>query len=123
MAAQSKPKYMVRIRHTALVATLLALSATGKAQTDQSFVGEDNLNYTIIDSEKNYVSVSKRDTSLTGELTIPATVTYNGVTYTITAIDASGFSECKHITSVTIEGDGADGVGMVIKSYAFSEHN
>lgn len=121
MAAQSKPKYMVRLRHTALVATLLALSATGKAQTDQSFVGEDNLNYTIIDSEKNYVSVSKGEMSLTGDLTIPATVTYNGVTYTITAIDAYGFAGCRQITSVTIEGDGVDSVGMEINSSAFSD--
>lgn len=121
MAAQSKPKYMVRLRHTALVATLLALSATGKAQTDQSFVGEDNLNYTIIDSEKNYVSVSKGEMSLTGDLTIPATVTYNGVTYTITAIDAYGFAGCKQITSVKIEGDGVDSVGMEINSSAFSD--
>lgn len=121
MAAQSKPKYMVRLRHTALVATLLALSATGKAQTDQSFVGEDNLNYTIIDSEKNYVSVSKGEMSLTGDLTIPATVTYNGVTYTITAIDAYGFAGCRQITSVKIEGDGVDGVGMEINSSAFSD--
>lgn len=121
MAAQSKPKYMVRLRHTALVATLLALSATGKAQTDGSFVGEDNLNYTIIDSEKKYVSVRKGDMSLTGELTIPATVTYNGVTYTITAIDAYGFAGCREITRVTIEGDGVDSVGMEINSSAFSD--
>ena len=121
MAAQSKPKYMVRLRHTALVATLLALSATGKAQTDQSFVGEDNLNYTIIDSEKNYVSVSKGKMSLTGELTIPDIVTYNGVTYTITAIDAYGFAGCREITSVKIEGDGVDSVGMEINSSAFSD--
>ena len=43
------------------------------------------------------------DTSAyTGVINIPETVTYNGVTYAVTAIDASAFSGCSRLISVTV---------------------
>ena len=55
-------------------------------------------------------------TSLAGELTIPSTVTYEGTTYTVTAIGKSAFQKCKELTSVTIPNS-----VTVIGSSAFSE--
>lgn len=37
-----------------------------------------------------------------GAVTIPASVTYNGVTYTVTSINDNAFRECCDLTSVTI---------------------
>lgn len=37
-----------------------------------------------------------------GSVTIPATITYNGITYSVTSIGSSAFSGCSGLTSVTI---------------------
>lgn len=37
-----------------------------------------------------------------GDVTIPATVTSNGVTYTVTAVENGAFSECYNLTSVVL---------------------
>ena len=41
-------------------------------------------------------------TNLTGSLTIPSSVTYNGSTYSVTSIGESAFYNCDGLTSVTI---------------------
>lgn len=38
----------------------------------------------------------------TGDLVIPATVTYNDVTYIVTSIDEGAFANCTGLTSITI---------------------
>ena len=40
----------------------------------------------------------------TGEVTIPSTVTYDGVTYSVTGIGVSAFEDCTELTSVVIPG-------------------
>ena len=73
----------------------------------------NTLYYSITDYEEHYVmlvsprpygmSVPYEDTEKpTGKVLIPSTVTYNGVTYTVTSIDYWGFGGCSDITSVTI---------------------
>ena len=58
-----------------------------------------------------------------GNITIPATVTYNGATYTIASIATDGFKNQTGITSVTIMGDGYEDngthYGFEIGAYAF----
>ncbi|MCK5815769.1 MAG: leucine-rich repeat protein [Flavobacteriaceae bacterium] len=69
---------------------------------NQTFVA-GGLGYTVIDTENNYVSVKKDGvTSPTGDLIIPATVTYSETTYSVTAIGASAFKDCTGLTSVDI---------------------
>ena len=46
--------------------------------------------------------VKSSDTKYTGSITIPSTVTYNGVTYSVTYIEAEAFLGCSGLTSVTI---------------------
>ena len=50
----------------------------------------------------------------TGSVTIPATVTYNGVSYSVTSIGEDAFSECFSLTTVTIP----EGVTSIAE-YAF----
>lgn len=42
------------------------------------------------------------DYNTEGAITIPASVTNNGVTYTVTQIDYNAFYNCSYITSITI---------------------
>ncbi len=48
------------------------------------------------------VTITKASSSASGKVTIPATVTVNGATYTITAIGANAYKNNKKITSITI---------------------
>ena len=64
--------------------------------------------YNITSSSDLTVAVTYRGTSYkysngyTGAVTIPATVTYNGKTYSVTSIGDHAFYECRGLTSVTI---------------------
>ncbi|MCR5498254.1 MAG: leucine-rich repeat domain-containing protein [Paludibacteraceae bacterium] len=69
--------------------------------TEQAFV-IDNLKYKITDEEKREVSVSANSTELSGNVTIPAEVEYEGVKYKVTAIAKGGFHECAELTSIDI---------------------
>ena len=51
------------------------------------------------------VSVAKRDqnyNSYSGDVVIPSTVTHDGVTYTVTAIEAAAFKQSAGLTSVVL---------------------
>ena len=74
--------------------------------------------YNIISSSDLTVAVTYRGTSYssyTGAVTIPATVTYNGKTYSVTSIGGYAFYNCSGLTSVTI-GNSVTSIGL----YAFS---
>ena len=65
--------------------------------------------YEITSSSDLTVAVTYRGTftssysnEYTGAVTIPATVTYNGKTYSVTSIGERAFYDCTGLTSVTI---------------------
>ena len=65
--------------------------------------------YKITSSSKPYtVAVTYQGSSssavdeYTGDVTIPASVIYNGKTYDVTSIDDNAFGYCSGLTSVTI---------------------
>ena len=67
------------------------------------------LYYSITDVDNHYVSVVAPDgswwgtvASPTGAMTIPETVAYNNVTYTVTSIGDNSFYWCDYLTSVVI---------------------
>ena len=57
----------------------------------------DGISYTISGS-----NVSVTSGAYTGAITIPATVTYNSITYPVTAIGNMAFASCSDLTSVSI---------------------
>ena len=85
-----------------VLALLMPATALGAYATHYDFQ-VDGLYYNYIDGE-NAVEVTTPPTeyySLTS-VTIPATVTYNGTTYTVTAIGPSAFQYDRELTSITI---------------------
>ena len=63
----------------------------------------DGIYYVKTDLDK--VSVTQRDASgncYSGDVTIPETVEYQGVTYTVNRLDHNAFTNCPNLTSVTL---------------------
>ena len=79
------------------ICTLLCANVLS-AQTE-FIVG--NLRYKVNSSNPTEVSVGKVDNTIT-TANIPATVSYNGTTYSVTSIGNSAFYICHSLTSVTI---------------------
>ncbi len=63
---------------------------------------ENGITYMITDAEKHECQAVHYDKFLGGDVVIPATVTSNGTTYTVTGIAAKTFYNCQYITSLTI---------------------
>ncbi|MCB9002059.1 MAG: leucine-rich repeat protein [Bacteroidales bacterium] len=68
----------------------------------------DGVAYTITDATNKYVSIGTGSnapaigTSTVGAFTIPSSVSYNDITYSVTAIGGYAFYYCSGLTSVTI---------------------
>ena len=62
-----------------------------------------NLYYDITSNVAPYtVEVTSGNTKYSGDITIPSSVTYNGITYAVTGIGYQAFYNCSSLTSVTI---------------------
>ena len=66
-----------------------------------SVVNIDDIYYNI-DFGTKAATVTESANSYSGNIVIPETVTYSGVTYTVTSIERSAFYKCTGLTSVTI---------------------
>ena len=97
-----------------LTTWILALLATVSVWAQTFTAG--NLKYEVTDAAAKTVELTGYETEPTGTLSIPATVTNEGTTYSVTAIGYKAFTHCKALTSVTIP-DGVTSIG----SYAFCE--
>ena len=67
--------------------------------------GVDGIYYNITSSTNKTVAVTYQGSSsraYTGSVTIPETVTYNGITYSITSIGGQAFEGCRGLTSIEI---------------------
>ena len=82
-----------------LFTMLLALiAATASAQ---DFV-VDGICYNILSEDDRMVEVTESPYGYTGEVVIPAEVTYDGSTYSVTAIGDYAFNDCDALTSVSM---------------------
>ena len=64
---------------------------------------DSGIYYSIVSETENTVSVtSKSENCYSGNITIPSSVTYNSITYSVTSIGEGAFSGCTNLTSVTI---------------------
>ena len=95
-----------------LTLAVALLAATGAWAQTFTF---DNLKYTVTDETTHTVELTGYVTKPTGTLTIPATVTNGGTTYSVTSIGDKAFNLCNALTEVTI----SDGV-ISIGQHAFS---
>ena len=70
----------------------------------------DNLNYTVTNETDKTVELTGYETWPEGALDIPATVSYNGINYSVTSIGEMAFVGCYALTQVTIP-DGVTSIG------------
>ena len=61
----------------------------------------DGIYYNLLEGKKG-AEVTKNPNKYTGSVNIPASVSYNGVEYSVTTIDFYAFMSCTGLTSVTI---------------------
>jgi len=109
---------MKKIINLSLLLLALLLPATATAYDFKV----DGIYYEILSASNKTVWVTYYDDSngtkysnYSGSVNIPATVTYNGTSYSVTAIGISAFINCSGLTSVTIPNSVTS-----ISSYAFS---
>ena len=75
-----------------LTTLLLLLSLAANAQTP---AGINGIKYLLWDEdEERTATVISNDGGYSGDITIPQSVTYNGVAYSVTTIDEEAFYEC-----------------------------
>ena len=86
--------------------------------------------YTILSDTGQDVSVAAANpTTLSGEVTIPATVTNDGVVYTVTSLADNGFYDCSNLTTlnlpetITSIGQSVSGTGEAFETINVSEEN
>ena len=92
------------MKHYFLLLTLLCLSLSARAhdaEVDGIFYNLDTANKTASVSFKGDYFDSY-DNEYSGDVVIPETVTYNGITYSVTSVGYRCFSYCSSLTSITI---------------------
>lgn len=90
------------IRKLILLSFLTMLTALSASAYDFEYNG---IYYNITDASSRKVEVTYKDTnynSYSGSVSIPMSVTYNGYTYSVTAIGNDAFTQSTGLTSVTI---------------------
>lgn len=108
---------MKHMRHWLLLIAVLSCSLVAKAHDFEV----DGIYYNITSSTNFTVSVSYRGDNYSsyskeysGEVVIPETVTYNGMTYRVTSISSYAFYGCSSLSQISI-GKNVSSIG----SYAF----
>ena len=80
-------------------------TSNGAVVLAEGSIEYNGINYTVLTvpsgRENGTVEVG-RNLDASGNITIPATITYNGNTYTVTSIGHNAFTGCTELTSVTI---------------------
>ena len=95
-----------------LMTALLLLCCTAASAYDFKFGG---IYFNILSSEDKTVEVTSGSNKYTGAVTIPASVTYKGITYSVTRIGREAFRKCDGLTSIEIP-EGVTSIGR----WAFS---
>ena len=94
----------ILMKHYFLLLTLLCLSLSARAhdaEVDGIFYNLDTANRTATVTYKGDYYDSY-DHEYSGAVVIPETVTYKGITYSVTSLGYRCFSYCINLTSITI---------------------
>ena len=81
-----------------LLSAALALSVTAASATDFT---ADGVKYTV-NPDGQSVTIAQQDASISGAVSIPSQVTYEGSTYSVTGLAGGAFKECTNLTSITL---------------------
>lgn len=93
---------------TSLTASAYAFQQNGIyyniTSADNKTVSVTYSNYDTTTDANGNIVVGQYNTNggYSGDVTIPSNVTYNGITYTVTAIGANAFSDCNNLNTVKI---------------------
>ena len=83
----------------------------------QGFFESDGVRYSVRSSSQKTVAVTHLiNDYYKGDVIIPSKVSYNGINYSVTAVEREAFYNCNELTSITI----SDGI-TVIEDFAFAE--
>ncbi len=82
-----------------MIIALMLMPMTANASREETVI--DGIKYSI-DTDNKTAEVKKNDILYSGEVVIPETIVYDGVTYSVTSIGDDAFSYCMELTSVTI---------------------
>jgi len=85
---------------TSLLALLLCLLLPARVMADQAEV--DGIWYEFFESVRMAIVVQPQDRQYEGDIAIPPTVEYGGVTYSVMYIGSLAFDRCTFLTSITI---------------------
>lgn len=89
---------------------ILSVLCVAMGQSQATF-NDGVLEYTVTDDSNNYVSVKKYNNICPIDgVTIPETVTNEGITYLVTGISENGFKDCVGMTSISIP-DSVNSIG------------
>lgn len=97
------------------IALATAITAGCCSICAQSFT-EDGIHYDISDAEQRTLTVVRGDGDYVGDVTIPARVEHDGVTYTVTALNDQAFFQCAELAAITIPATVTD-----LGRYTFSQ--
>ena len=105
-----------RLYFTSLL-TILFLMAESKASAYDAKINGIYYNFfgTVAEVTYRFSDTSSNSSTYSGNVVIPASVTYNGKTYSVTSIGYSAFGGCSGLASITIPESVTS-----ISSYAFS---
>ena len=85
-----------------ITATCTVTVGEGTNSEKNTPVEIENISYIFDESGKTAEIAKRTGTSYSGNVSIPSTVTYNGVTYNVTSIGESAFQNCLELTSIDI---------------------
>ena len=96
--------FFIHMKNYLLLLTLLCLSLSARAhdaEVDGIFYNLDAANKTATVTFKGYFSATYNN-EYSGDVVIPETVIYNGITYSVTSLGDYCFFFCRSLTSITI---------------------
>lgn len=89
-------------KHLRIILALILLMAVSAAKASTLYYVVDNIRYAVNTDDSTATVVTYGAYKDMTEITIPATITEDGVTYYVVWLGESCFEDCKSLTSVTI---------------------
>lgn len=98
-------KTVKKLLSSAIVLMLIGISTSAKAYDFFAVNSNgDTLYYNITSSSNHTIAITSGDVigNYKGEITVPANVTYDGVTYSVTSIAQQAFNFCINLTDINL---------------------